>query len=133
METPLEISFNNLDPSDFVRGLVEEKVGKLERLYDGITSAHVYVTAPHRQHRKGNHYEVRLEVRVPGTELVVNSNPGDAKAHEDVNLAVRDTFNAMERQLKKWKQKASGEVKTHEPPPQGRFPDEAPSAGEGRR
>lgn len=121
METPLELSFKNMDPSDFVRGLVTEKMEKLERRYGGITSAHVFIDAPHRHHRKGNHYEIRLEVRVPGTELVVNEKPGDVNAHEDIKVAVRDAFNAMERQLVKWKERISGEEKTHEAPLQGRI------------
>lgn len=121
METPLQLSFRNMDRSDFVAGLVQEKVDKLERLYDGVTSCHVYVEAPHKQHRKGNHYDIRIEVRVPGTELTVNSKPGDINAHEDINVAIRDAFRAMERQLKKWKQKISGEVKIHEGALQGQI------------
>ena len=121
METPLELSFRNMDASDFVAGLVREKVEKMERLFDGITSCHVYVEAPHRHQHKGNQYEVRIEVRVPGTELTVNNKPGDVNAHEDINVAVRDAFNAMERQLKRWKQKISGEVKSHPGGLQGRI------------
>lgn len=121
METPLELTFKNMDKSDFVEGLIRERVEKLERLYDGITSAHVYVLAPHKHHHKGNHYEVRIEVRVPGTELLVTGKPGDVNAHEDINVAVRDSFNAMERQLKKWKQRVSGEVKAHEGPLKGKI------------
>lgn len=121
METPLELTFRNMDASDFVEGLVRDKVEKMERLFDGITSCHVYVEAPHRHQRKGNHYEVRIEVRVPGTELAVNNKPGDVNAHEDINVAVRDAFNAMERQLKRWKQKISGDVKSHPGELQGRI------------
>jgi ribosomal subunit interface protein len=121
METPLQLSFRNMEPSNFVAGLVQEKVDKLEQFYDGVTSCHVYVDAPHKQHRKGNYYEVRIEVRVPGTELAVSSKPGDMYAHEDVKVAIRDAFRAMERQLKKWKQKAGGEVKAHEGALQGRI------------
>lgn len=121
METPLELCFKNMDTSPFVEGLIREKVDKLERIFDGITSCHVWIEAPHKQHRKGNHYEIRIEVRVPGTELTVNNNPGDVNAHEEINVAIRDAFNAMERQLKKWKQKVSGEVKVHEGALQGRI------------
>lgn len=120
METPLEISFRNLDHSDFIETLVREKVEKMERLFDGITSCHVFIEAPHKQHRKGNAYEVRLEVRVPGTELAVSKKPGDVNAHEDVNVALRDAFEAMERQLRKYRQKLARETKTHDSGPQGR-------------
>jgi ribosomal subunit interface protein len=115
-----EIYFKNMDASDIVQALIEERIRKLERLFDKITSCHVYVAAPHQQHRTGNRYEITVEVRVPGTELVVNDNPGDVRTHDDVRVAVRDAFDAMERQLKKWKDKIKGETKVHDGPLQGR-------------
>ncbi|MCG6858424.1 MAG: HPF/RaiA family ribosome-associated protein [Salaquimonas sp.] len=120
MQTPLELSFTNMERSDAVVQRIETMVDRLEQLYDGITSCHVFVTAPHRHHRKGKHFDIRIEVRVPGTELAVNDEPGNVNAHEDINVAIRDSFRAMERQLKKWKKQAHGRVKTHETAPQGR-------------
>ena len=93
MEAPLELSFKNMDTSPFVEELIREKVDRLERIFGRITSCHVYVETPHKFHRKGNHYEIRIEVRVPGTELAVNNNPGDVNAHEEINVAIRDAFN----------------------------------------
>jgi ribosome-associated translation inhibitor RaiA len=61
------------------------------------------VAAPHRAHRKGNEYEVRIELRVPGTELAVGRKPGTAHTHDDVYVAIRDAFDAMEAQLEEWK------------------------------
>jgi cold shock CspA family protein/ribosome-associated translation inhibitor RaiA len=121
VQTPLELSFKNMDRSDAVAERIETMVGKLEQLYSGITSCHVFVTAPHRHHRKGKHFDIRIEVRVPGTELAVNNEPGNVHAHEDINVAIRDSFRAMERQLEKWKDQARGRVKTHEAPLQGRI------------
>jgi len=112
MEQPLELKFTDMPPSEFVERDIRDRVARLERLFDRITSCHVYVTAPHKRHQKGNRYEIRLEVRVPGNELVVNNQPGDVHAHEDIHVAVRDAFNAMERQLKKHKAKLSGDVKS---------------------
>ena len=120
METPVEIAFRNVDPSEFVEKRVRERIERLEQYYGRITSCHVQIEAPHRHHRKGNLYEVKIEVRVPGTELAVNNKPGNVHAHEDVYVAIRDSFDAMERQLKKWKAKADGEVKAHEVPLNGR-------------
>lgn len=120
MQTPLEISFTNMDPSPAVEARVRERAEKLERLYDRITSCHVYIEAPHQQHRKGNRFEVRIKARVPGTELAVSNNPGRDEDHEDIYIALRDAFNAMERQLKKWRRQVQGEVKTAAVPLQGR-------------
>ena len=121
METPLELSFRNLQPSEFVEGLVRERVARLENIHNRITSCHVFVGAPHRRHRKGNQYEITIEVRVPGTELAVNRKPGDVNAHEEINVAIRDAFNAMERRLKHWKRRRGGDVRTHDGGLQGRI------------
>ena len=58
---------------------------------------------------------------MPGTELAVNSRPGDVNAHEGVYIAIRDAFDAMERQLEKFKEQKRGDVKSHEKPLQGRI------------
>jgi len=133
MQTPLEIIFQGMDPSPAVETAIRERVEKLEHFYNGITSCHVYVDAPHHHHHQGNLYQVRIEVRVPGAELTVNRKPGDLNAHEDMYVAVRDAFDAMERQLFTWKDKVSGRVKTHEPPLlQGRIVEIYPQEGYGR-
>lgn len=132
METPLELSFRNMEPSDFIAREVDEKAAKLEQFYGRITSCHVFVEAPHRHHRKGNLYTVRIEVRVPGKELAVNNKPGDIHAHEDIHVAIRDAFNAMQRQLMRWKAQSGGEVRGREGPLQGRVVELNAEAGFGR-
>jgi ribosomal subunit interface protein len=113
MQTPLEIAFVDTARSPAAEARIRERVGRLERHFGSITSCHVFVAAPHQNHRKGNHYEVRIELRVPGAELAISNNPGDVNAHEDVYVAIRDAFDAMERQLEEWKRRVRGEVKTH--------------------
>jgi ribosomal subunit interface protein len=121
MQVPVEIHFVNLDRSDAVESVVRQRVEKLERFYDGITSCIVMIDAPHRQHRKGNAYDVRIEARVPGTELVVANKPGDVNAHHDLHIAVRDAFDAMERMVRKWKEQLKDPPKARESPLQGRI------------
>jgi len=45
---------------------------------------------------------VEADVRKRVAKLAVSSRPGNVEAHEDVHVAVRDAFDAMERQLKEW-------------------------------
>ena len=120
MQTPLEISFTNTESSPAVEARVRERSDKLVRLYGRITSCHVYIEAPPRQHRKDNRFEVKIETRVPGTELAVSNRTGRKKNHQDIYIALRDAFNAMERQLKKWRRQVQGEVKSATAPLQGR-------------
>lgn len=120
-QTSLEMAFRNMKPRESAEDRIRERLSKLEKIYEGITSCHVYVQAPHRHHSKGNRYEVHIEARVPGTELIVNEKPGDVRSHEDLFIAIRDAFDALERQLKKWKRQRRGEVKMHETAVQGRI------------
>ena len=120
METPLELSFRNVEASDDIKALVAEKARHLETFYDGITSCHVYIRAPHKGQKNGDLYEVTIEVRVPGDELVVRHNQKDAPEHEHLPVAIRDAFAAMTRKVKRWKDKVSGDVKVHDGALQGK-------------
>ncbi|MEQ9257644.1 MAG: HPF/RaiA family ribosome-associated protein [Roseovarius sp.] len=71
METPIEIVFHHVEPFEEIKRLIHEKADKLDQNHDRITSCRDYVKAPHQSGQTGNLYEVSLEVRVPGTELVV--------------------------------------------------------------
>ena len=121
MQTPLELSFLHMETDDALRDLIEDRVAQLDALFDRITSCHVTLQPGHNRHRQGNLYEVTIEVRVPGTELVVHPTKDDAPAHEHPQVAIRDAFTAMERQLRAHKQKMSGEVKHHDGMLQGRI------------
>lgn len=120
MQTPLDITFRNVSPSDEIKALVSEKARHLETFFDGIISCHVYIRAPHQGQRQGNLYEVTIEVGVPGGTLVVRHHQKDEPAHEHERVAVRDAFAAMAREIKRWKDNVRGDVKTHEGQLQGR-------------
>lgn len=122
METPLEITFRNLDHSDAVEAKVREKVAKLEQVYGRIISCRVTIEQVIRQPTKGKLFRVSIDIAVPGKQVVVGRNSGRRdKAHEDVYVALRDAFNAARRRLDDHARKRSGEVKTHEVPPHGKI------------
>lgn len=120
MQTPPEIAFLDVEPTDAIRALVAEKVARLEGIYAGITSCHIYIRAPHKRQKQGNLYQVTIECRVPGDELVVRHDQHDAAAHEHLQVTLRDAFAAMERELKRWKGRVAGAVKAHDGPLQGK-------------
>ncbi|MDX1779884.1 MAG: HPF/RaiA family ribosome-associated protein [Thalassovita sp.] len=121
MDTPLELTFTNMDGTPELEALVREKAARLEKFVDHINSCHVYVKTSHRRHRTGNLYGAHINVRLPGSELFVSSEKGDEPAHEHPEVAIRDAFHAMERELKEWKDRIKGEVKLHEGPLQGKI------------
>ena len=75
MQVPLEIVFHNVDRSAAVETAVRERVAKLERFVDNLTSCRVTVEAPHKNHQQGNLYTVRVDLRFPGGEAVANRAP----------------------------------------------------------
>ena len=120
MDIPLEVSFRNMDRSEAVESRVRERAAKLEKFFDRINSCRVVIEAPHRHRRKGKLYHVRIELGVPrSVELIVNRNPKNDHAHEDVYVAIRDAFDAAQRQLQDYKQRLEGAVKVHKAPSHG--------------
>lgn len=121
MDVPLELAFHNMEPSDSIEQKVRERVDRLHRYFARINSVRVAVEVPHRSQKHALTYHVRIQVGVPDKELVVSRDPGDRGAHYDPMLAVRDAFEAMEKQLSAHAHKIRGEVKRHESPVQGRI------------
>lgn len=119
MQVPLQIDFENMDRSDAVAARVEERVEKLERFYPRITGCRVAVIAPHRHHRHGKLYTVHIDLDVPGSRILVNRAGPKNHAHEDVYVAVRDAFDAAQRQLEDHARKIRQDVKHHEAPAHG--------------
>ena len=135
MQTPLELSFNNMDASDAAKDMVEERAARLDQRFNGITSCHVWIDAQQRAATgataRNITYDVRIELRVPGTDLAVNAKPGDIRAHTDLRIAIRDSFDAMERQLTGYAEKLRREVKSHDAPLQGKVARMFPAQGYG--
>ena len=75
MIIPLQISFRNMKVSDVVDARIREEVAKLETFYKGIMHCRVVVELPHRHHKSGDLYHVRIDMTVPGAELVVKREP----------------------------------------------------------
>lgn len=121
MQEPLQISYRDVTPSAAVETAIADRVAKLDEFFDRITSCRVLVESPHRRHHQGRLFHVRVELAVPGRVIVVNREPSEHHAHEDVYVAIRDAFDATRRQLEDYVRESRGIVKRHEEPPQGRI------------
>jgi ribosomal subunit interface protein len=123
-----QITLRNIAPSEAIDATIRNHIAKLDEFYDRIMGCRVMVEAPHRHHQQGNLYHVRIDLTVPGGELVIQRDPPEHQAHEDCYVALRDAFERAERQLKDYAQQQRGESQRHEVPPHGRiaslFPDE---------
>lgn len=132
METPVEITWHNMEPVPHVAKRVDQRIKRLEKFFGRITRCRVVVEAPHQRRRQGNQYEVRVDVTTPGGELSINRKPGDDQAHFDLLVAIRDAFDAMERQLRRWNDEHGGRPEVHATPLQGRIAEIDPNAGSGQ-
>ena len=121
MEPQVEITFNEIDHSDAIEARIRQRVEKLSAMSEDMRRCKVWVRAPHRRARKPVAYVIDISVQMSGTSLHVDHRPGDDNAHTDVYVAIRDAFNAMERQLRKWKEQHKGRPTHLEEPLQGRI------------
>ena len=149
MILPLQISFRNMKPSEAVEARVREEVAKLETFYKGIMHCRVVVELPHRHHTSGDLYHVRIDLTVPGAELIVKREPSlqtslrqvDTEkqsksyeahaAHKDVFVVIRDAFKEVRRQLQDYARRTRGQTKAHVPQPSGRVSRLFPEDGYG--
>ena len=99
MKRNLQITFRGMNASDALSEHIRDSADKLEQFFDGITGCHVVVEEPHRHHQQGKHFHVRLDMHVPGKNIVVDRDHGDKVSHEDAYQAVNDAFDAARRQL----------------------------------
>ncbi len=112
--------FRGMEPSDAVRAAIEKKVSKLEQCCGRITSCRVVVEEPHRRRRKGKLFNVRIDMTLPGREVVVDRTHGARHSHEDVYVAIRDAFDAARQQVGQYSMERRRRVKSHATPSCGR-------------
>lgn len=132
MQLPLQISFRNMPPSEAVEASIRRHAEKLEHFTGDIISCRVIVEPAHKHHRQGNLYHVRVDVKLPGTELVTGRERDLHHAHEDVYVAIRDAFEAMKRRIEDQVRLRRGQVKHHESMPSGHVTEISPEESAGR-
>lgn len=124
MSPRLQITARDIELKDWIRDEINKKAEKLDDYYGRIIRCRVVIEIPHRHSREGVLYNVRIDMTVPGKELVIEREP-----NADFSAAIRDAFDAAYRKLEEYAARNRGEVKQHEEtPPQARviriFPDE---------
>lgn len=128
MQIPLQINFRHMETSAALEAKIREKAQKIEQFSDHITRLHVTIDLEHKHHRQGNLFSVKIDITLPGKEIVIDRHPAKNHAHEDVYVALNDAFDAARRQLEDYVRKIRGKVKTHEVVPRGQikglFPDQ---------
>jgi cold shock CspA family protein/ribosome-associated translation inhibitor RaiA len=127
MNVPLQVTYRGVQQAELVTKYVRERAEALEKYAPQLMSCRVIIEAPHRRHREGRIFHVRIDMTVPGAEVVVGRDPAMKHAHEDVFVAIRDAFDAARRRLEDYSRRRRGLVKHHEIRPVARvvnlYPD----------
>lgn len=114
MKLSPQISFRNVTETQAILDSVQKHVDRLDRFFPRIMGCRVIIESPHKHRQRGRHYHVRVDLTVPGKEIIVSRDPEKSEAHKDIYVAIRDAFNAATRQLEDYARELRGEVKHHE-------------------
>ena len=88
MLRPVQVTFRNVNADAGLEKLVQQESDKLERFYERITSCRVMVERPQRA-QSSKLYHVRIDLRLPRGELVVEHMPSLHAALKDSRLRNR--------------------------------------------
>jgi cold shock CspA family protein len=149
MEVPLQITFRNMEPLPEAEQLISAEARKLETFHNRIIGCRVAGEISPGHRRKGQLYHVRIDLTLPGKELVIKHEPSLSKEirqtpigkmkkrlevaipHRNLNLAITDAFKSAGRRLQDYARRQRGDVKTHEPPLPGFVSKLLPEEGYG--
>jgi hypothetical protein len=133
MMLPLQITFRNMKHSTQVEDWIRSEAEKLETFYRKIIGCRVALEVPHRHHKKGKPLHVRIDLILPGKEIVIKRepvamrrpfmkrvaaemNPKQPKLpHSDMESVIHEAFKSAARRVQDFARRRRGEVKRHEP------------------
>jgi hypothetical protein len=122
----VQISFRNMPRSAALEEELHSRVAWLDSFYPGIVGCRVVLEIPHRHRRHGRPLHVRIELSLPGEDVIVNHEPTPGTAarsasrkrderngqHKDAYVAIREAFDVARRRLEDVARRQRGDVKT---------------------
>jgi cold shock CspA family protein len=133
MQFALQITFRRMKPSQTIERWIRAEADKLDSFYNRVMGCRVAIEMPHRHHKKGSPYHIRIDLTVPGEEIIVKREPSlshrarqlgetelqkhlEVKApHKNLRLAINDAFKAVGRRLQDYARRQRGDIKSHAP------------------
>lgn len=108
MQTPIQITFRDIEHSDAVEQRVNQKINKINRLFNNVTACRVTIEQTQKHQNQGKLYNVSIQLEVPGKLLSVNNN-------EDENLykSLQKAADNMVHLLSEYNARLHGGVKVH--------------------
>ena len=106
MAAALQITMTDMAPSPALESRIRARIAGLEKICPRISSFRVTMgTARHHQH--GARFFLKLDVRLPGVEIVVVRDQ-----QEDLYMALREAVQAARRQLREHAERGQGADKS---------------------
>ena len=117
MTNAVQMSFRNMAVSAALKQEIRARAAWLEAFSPGIVGCRVVIEVPHRRRARGRLVRVRVELSLPGDDIIVSHGPTlhatlkdlqeDAthkredveRTHKDALVAVRDAFDTARRRL----------------------------------
>jgi len=130
---PIQIAYRNVEASPAIEALVEKQAEKLSTFHERILRCHVVIELTHRHLRRGNRFQVKVVLAVPGGQVAVHSlsspvDPGKfleagrktkkqeiGAPQKELRQAVADAFHSTGRRLQDLIRRQRSEVKLHQP------------------
>ena len=123
---PVQISFRNMSVSPALEKEIRSRSAWLESFYPTIVGCRVSLEVPHRHRRRGRPLHVRIELSLPGQDVIVNhaptldatSRPAPRKSdeldgrHKDAHVAIHEAFDIARRRVEDVARRQRGDVKT---------------------
>lgn len=132
MTLPLQVTFRNMKHSAEVENWVRAEAEKLETFYHRIIGCRLAIEVPHRHHKKGKPLHIRIDLTLPGKEIVIKResiahhrtpmngeaatlNRAKAKSpHADLELVIHDAFKSAGRRVQDFARRQRGDIKKHQ-------------------
>jgi cold shock CspA family protein/ribosome-associated translation inhibitor RaiA len=130
MQLTPTITFRGVERTPALEAEVTARLGNLETYYQGIMRCRVLVELVQRHHEAGNRYHVRIDLTVPGEEIVVAHEASLRAMGQDLDaekitrlaepdperkharVAIREAFDIARRRLQDYARRQRGTVKT---------------------
>lgn len=109
MDVPLEVAYRRVESTEALEEAISAGVRGLEKVYDRLTSCRIMVEDVDPDRTSGKLYQIRIDMTVPGNELVVKRKPSESPPDPDIFVAVDDAFDIARRRLRKWVEKRRGQ------------------------
>jgi len=129
MKIPLEIAYENMEPTPDAERHVLRGLERLERVSPDLMAVRVTLAQRNPRRETGTLYQVNLQLTRPGPDVAISRTAPRHSESENLVTAIGEAFEKARRELIELRDIRRGDVKGHEPPQFGKVTDLFPDYG----